>query len=77
MNMANYVTPCSDKHKVTALILCILLGMFGAHYFYVGRFGRGIIAFFTMDFFMVGWLVDIFKIATGTFTDNIGLPLRH
>ena len=67
----------SHKHKGTALILCILLGMFGAHYFYVGRFGRGIVAMLTMNFFMVGLLVDIFQIATGNFRDYYGLPLRH
>lgn len=58
----------SHKHKGTALILCILLGMFGAHYFYVGRFGRGLVAMLTMDFF---------QIATGNFRDYYGLPLRH
>ena len=67
----------SNKHKGTALILCILLGMFGAHYFYVGRFGRGIVAMLTMNFFMVGWIVDLFQIATGNFRDYYGLPLRH
>lgn len=75
--MANYVTPTSDKQKSTALLFCIFLGMFGIHYFYVGRIGRGIVALFTMDFFMIGWIVDIVQIASGKFRDNVGLPLRQ
>lgn len=74
--MANYVTSTSDKKKGTAFLLCLFLGYIGAHYFYVGRFGRGLIALFTMDFFMIGWIADIIKIASGTFTDNAGMPLR-
>ena len=75
--MANYVTPTSDKSKTTALVLCIFLGIFGVHYFYVGRIGRGLVAMFTLNFFMIGWFVDIVKILTGSFTDNTGMPLRQ
>ena len=31
----------SKKHKVVALILCLIGGFVGLHYFYVGRKGRG------------------------------------
>ena len=75
--MANYVTNTSDKSKTTALILCIFLGLLGAHYFYVGRLGRGLVALFTLNFFMIGWIIDIIKIATGGFKDNVGAPLRQ
>lgn len=74
--MAKYVTGTSDKSKKTALILCILLGYFGIHYFYVGRIGRGLLAMCTMNFFMIGWIMDIFKIMFGAFVDNVGAPLR-
>lgn len=74
--MANYVTNTSDKKKSTALILCIFLGWMGAHYFYVGRIGRGIVALFTANFFGFGWIFDIFRIALGGFRDNVGTPLR-
>lgn len=33
--MANYVTVTSDKKKWVAFFLCLFLGCFGAHYFYV------------------------------------------
>lgn len=74
--MANYVSITSDKKKSTALLLCLFMGMFGAHYFYVGRIGRGIVCIFTMNWFMFGWFVDIFKILLGKFRDNTGMYLR-
>ena len=55
------------KNKNVALILCVLLGYFGAHRFYVGKFGTGILYIFTMGLFGVGWIVDIFLIATDKF----------
>lgn len=74
--MANYVTGTSDKKKSVALILCIFGGIFGLHYFYVGRFGKGFLYFFTAGLFMFGWIKDIFVILFGNFRDNIGMPLR-
>lgn len=75
--MANYVTNTSDKSKTTALLLCIFLGMIGAHHFYVGRIGMGLLYLFTAGLFGIGWIVDIIKIATGGFKDNVGAPLRQ
>ena len=74
--MANYVTSTSDKSKKTALILCVLLGMVGFHYFYVGRIGKGLLYLFTGGLFCFGWIADIIKIATGGFKDNSGQYLR-
>ncbi len=74
--MANYVTSTSDKSKSTALLLCIFLGWCGAHYFYVGRYGRGFVYMFTVGLFVIGWIMDIFKILNGSFVDNVGAPLR-
>ena len=72
----SYTTISSDKNKETALLLCIFLGLLGAHYFYVGRIGRGILAFFTGNWFGIGWILDIISISTGGFKDNTGAPLR-
>jgi len=74
--MAEYVTVTSDKSKVAALLLCIFLGEFGAHYFYVGKIGMGILYLLTAGLFGIGWIVDIFRIALGKFKDNVGVPLR-
>lgn len=74
--MANYVTNTSDKRRTTALLLCIFFGWFGAHRYYVGKIGTGILYTFTAGLFFVGWIIDIFKILLGTFKDNVGNPLR-
>lgn len=71
-----YVKMVSSKSKGTALVLCILLGYLGAHYFYVGRAGKGILYFLTAGLFGIGWIIDIISIATGSFKDNLGLPLK-
>lgn len=72
-----YVTATSNKSKQKALVLAIILGWLGAHQFYVGRMGVGIIYAFTFGLFGVGWLRDIWHILLGTYTDNTGVPLRH
>lgn len=75
--MANFVTPTSDKSKMKALILCIIGGYMGFHYFYVGRIGRGLISLFTANFLIFGWFADIINIILGRFYDQYGLPLKH
>ena len=57
--------------------LCVFLGMFGAHQYYVGKIGKGILYTCTFGLFGIGWIVDIFKIALGNFRDNTGAPLRQ
>lgn len=74
--MAHYTTMTSDKNKDTALLLCIFGGMIGMHQFYVGKWGKGFVYMFTGGFLCVGWILDIFKILLGSFTDNVGAPLR-
>lgn len=74
--MANYVIQTSDKSKTTALILCLCLGMFGAHYYYVGRVGRGLLYTLTMGLICFGWIADIFVILAGNFKDGAGVPLK-
>lgn len=74
--MANYTTVTSDKSKKTALILCVLGGFFGLHQYYVGKIGTGLLYTCTGGLFLVGWALDLIKIATGSFKDNAGAPLR-
>lgn len=71
-----FVPVQSSKNKTTALILCILLGYFGIHQFYAGKVGMGILYLFTMGLFGIGWIIDIIMIATGSFKDNLGLPIK-
>lgn len=46
------------KNKWTAFFLCLFLGEFGAHKFYEGKAGMGILYLFTLGLFGIGWLVD-------------------
>ena len=46
------------KNKWVALLLCFFLGYFGAHKFYEGKIGGGILYLFTFGLFGIGWLVD-------------------
>ena len=71
-----YSVNTSNKSKTAALWLCIILGVVGGHYFYVGRFGKGFLYLCTGGLFAFGWLIDIFVIASGGFKDNVGAPLR-
>ncbi len=50
--------------NIPELILCILFGYFGAHKFYEKKIGMGILYFFTLGLFGIGWIVDIVKLAT-------------
>ena len=65
----------SSKSRLAALVLCIFFGVFGIHYFYVGRPGMGCVYLFTLGFFGIGWLIDIIRIVCGVFTDKYGLYL--
>lgn len=77
--MANYVTSTSDKSKKTALILCCLgyIGIGGLHYFYVGRYGKGLLHLCTFGLCYFGTIADTIKIASGGFKDNADAPLRQ
>lgn len=46
------------KNKWVALLLCILLGAVGAHKFYEGKIGMGILYLFTGGLFFIGVIVD-------------------
>lgn len=54
----------NPKNKMVALILCIFLGVIGAHKFYEGKIGMGILYLFTGGLFAIGWIVDIITLAT-------------
>lgn len=76
-NNMGFIPGVSKKSKMTALLLCIFVGYLGVHKFYVGKVGVGLIYLFTMGLFGIGWIVDIIRIAAGSFTDEFGLPLRQ
>ncbi len=53
-----------QKNKWVALALCLLLGYFGAHKFYDGKIGMGILYIFTFGLLGIGIIIDIISILT-------------
>lgn len=76
VNQGGIVHGISQKKKMVALLLCIFLGYFGIHRFYVGKVGSGVLYCFTGGVCGIGWLIDIFMILCGSFKDEFGLPLK-
>ena len=46
------------KNKWVSFFLCLFLGYIGAHKFYEGKVGTGILYLFTVGLFGIGWLID-------------------
>lgn len=46
------------KNKWVAFLLCVFLGYFGAHKFYEGKAGMGILYLLTFGLFGIGWFID-------------------
>lgn len=61
-----------SARRLIALLLCLFLGLFGGHRFYVGKFGTGILYLFTCGIFCIGPVVDFISILFGFFTDKNG-----
>ena len=66
----------SEKEFVPTLILCLLLGGFGAHRFYVGKPLTAILMILTLGGFGIWALIDLIVIATGGFKDSKGLKIK-
>lgn len=49
-----------EKNKWVALLLCLFLGFIGAHKFYEGKIGMGILYLFTGGLFCIGLVIDFF-----------------
>lgn len=66
-NISRQVAIDSKKrkcNKIISLILCIFFGYIGAHKFYEGKIGIGILYLFTAGLFCIGWIVDICVLLT-------------
>ena len=48
--------------KWISFLLCLFLGYFGAHKFYEGKAGMGILYIFTFGLLGIGWLIDMIVI---------------
>ena len=65
----------SDKSNVVALLLCFFIGFLGAHRFYVGKIGTGIVQLLTLGGLGIWALVDFFIIVFQKFEDKEGNKL--
>lgn len=52
----------NDTHSKTIGYILWIFGFMGAHRFYYGRQLTGVIWFFTLGLFFIGWIVDLFLI---------------
>jgi len=59
-------------NQVTALLLCIFLGVLGIHRFYLGYIWQGIVQLLTLGGFLIWWIIDLVRIITGELQPNGG-----
>jgi hypothetical protein len=62
----------SPKSPVMLQLLCVFLGVLGAHRFYVGKWGTGLLMLATLGGFGFWVLIDLIFIASNKFDDKEG-----
>jgi len=62
----------SEKRILPTFLLCFFFGFFGAHRFYAGKIGTGVLQAVTLGGLGIWWLVDFIMIIVGSFTDAEG-----
>jgi len=60
----------SDKSRGVALALATIIGPFGAHRFYVGKVGTGLLQLATIGGLGIWWLYDWILVLSGGFRDS-------
>jgi hypothetical protein len=67
----------SEFTRAVALPIGLLLGVFGAHRFYVGRTGSAVAMLCTMGGMGIWWLYDMILIFAGEFKDADGRRVQR
>jgi serine/threonine protein kinase len=62
----------SDRLLLPTLLLALFFGIFGAHRFYAGKIGTGLLLLFTGGGAGIWWLVDLILVACRAFKDKEG-----
>lgn len=50
-----------DKNRL--FIICLFTGIFGGHYFAIGKYKKGFLYLFTVGLLFCGWLYDLYRIS--------------
>jgi TM2 domain-containing membrane protein YozV len=74
--MSEHQSGISEKGFVPTLLLALFLGGLGAHRFFVGKIGTGIVQLLTLGGLGIWALIDLIMIAVGSFKDKQGLPVK-
>lgn len=74
-----YTVPVSPYSKNTAILLACLgfLCLGGIHRLYVGKYATGVLYLLTGGMFGFGTIIDIIRLATDSFRDSNGLPIKQ
>ena len=67
----------SEKNWWTTLCLSLLLGLFGADRFYIGRAGLGVLKLVTLGGGLWWWLADVILLLAGKMKDGDGRRVRR
>ncbi|MFB8426039.1 TM2 domain-containing protein [Priestia megaterium] len=67
----------SEKNWLVTVLLCFFLGGLGAHRFFVGKIGTGIVMLVTLGGFGIWSLIDLIIIIAGNFKDSEGNLIKY
>ena len=67
----------SDKSRAVALVVGSVLGIFGAHRYYVGKIGTGVLQTLTFGGCGLWWTYDMILLAFGSFRDADGRLVKY
>ncbi len=69
--------PAPVKKMVPAALLCFFLGTFGAHRFYLNKYGTAILMILTLGGLGIWALIDLVRIIVGSMKDSNGNDLER
>lgn len=67
----------SDKSRLATALFAWFLGVFGAHRFYVGKIGTGVLMLFTFGGLGIWALIDFIMAVAGRFKDKDGSLIKE
>ena len=70
-------TPLTDDEKLIAIILLVFLGVVGAHRFYLGDIGMGVLYLLTGGLCGIGVLIDLIKLLTDICNKDLSIELEE